>query len=437
MPESNQLGGGGRFGAALEVGTTVIFSQDEMNPDGTRWRTVIRGWRSGEYVLLDLAPGQQTLPILRSNQPCELRFVAHGTAKGMESQVLDYGAGAYRSYFRVAWPKRISSVKLRKAPRIQTRLPCLLVDETGQEHEGEVLDLSALGCRVRTRRIVMAGTEVRLSFTLPDGTRLENAKAIVRNAGMAGSQANLGCQLLADDPEVTRGIALCVAATLDRHQGTPPSRRRVVIVDPDPAGHVQPLREALQEASYEVFEVTDALDAVFLSRVSMPAAVLANLEAKDIGGVELCHLMRRKPVFKELPFFSYSTGGKESPAQAGPDGVNGHFGSISDPAAIVKTLLECAPPPPETECEAGPEDHEDHPNGPDVEDAAQAHMTNGAAGAAEHMDSPPETGGADTPETEAANEKTEANEEQTGDTTEAGAGAEEDESPKGDATASR
>jgi len=351
MPDDSE-----RFESALRVGTTVIFSQEEVNPQGERWRTVIRGWRRGDYILLELAPGQKTMPILRQNHKCELRFVSRGSAQGIESMPIDAGAGAYRSYFRVEWPQRVSSVGMRKSARIQTELPCHMEYDDNIEQDGQVLDLSALGCQLQAEEPVTIGHEVKLTFTLPDGTEINQLKAIVRNTSYSRSHAIMGCQFMHEDTAVSHSISLCVATTIDRLRGTPPNRHRIVIVEPQPGEEVESLAETLRQKYYEVLVVADVVDAAFLARISRPAAVLARADMPGLAGPALCRLFRQKTVLKDLPFFTYGTGS----AQAEDAGISGHFDKIGNTSAILTALAGCAPPP------ANPDD--------DADDSETAHL---------------------------------------------------------------
>ncbi|MBN2312245.1 MAG: PilZ domain-containing protein, partial [Candidatus Hydrogenedentes bacterium] len=276
---------------SLEVGKAVIFHAEPQRANGARFKTFIRGWQKGSYILLEVAALQTKLPRLREAQECVLRFLSRGNACGFSSTLMDVGPGAYNSYIRVAWPHDVTIVRVRQHERVEAHVPCSIARASGAEGRGEIQDLSAGGCRLVTGHAIAKGEQVRLSFRLSDGTVVDGLRAIVRSASHLGAEHALGCQFEYDDESLSQDIGFYVLSTVERLRGELPSTPRVLILDKD-ADAAAGLRQALEEVGYDVVVATDVVDGLFLLRMTVPGVLLVRSGLVPLNGLQVCQLVR-------------------------------------------------------------------------------------------------------------------------------------------------
>ncbi|MCP4644634.1 MAG: hypothetical protein GY851_29595 [bacterium] len=332
---------------ALEVGRAVIFHAAERQSEGARIKTFIRGWQRGSYILLDVAETAKA-PLLHEGQECVLRFVALGKVYGFSAAVKDVGMGSFNTCVRVSWPHDVSAIRIRQEERVSTQAPCTVLSEIGAEAVGEIQDVSAMGCRVASPLVTQKGTSVRLSFALPDGTTIDKVQALVQNVSPYPGGTYLGCKFEFEDDSISQELRLYVLATLDRMRGERPGEGRIVIMESD-ADTVIDLRGVLQETGYDVAMATDMVDGFFLLRLTKPGALLVSATLPDLGGVDVCRLVKSKERFKDLPVFVYGGKADTVAGQAEKAGASAYFPSLEALGKVTKAITEAFPPPPKPE----------------------------------------------------------------------------------------
>jgi c-di-GMP-binding flagellar brake protein YcgR len=215
----------------LNVGTPAILHTEPHRKDGPRYRTVIRGWQKGSYVMLDM-PADDEIALVRG-QPCVVRFVADGDACGFDARAQNWGSRIH-PYFRVNWPRHIEVVSVRKHERIEAMLPCTIVLDDESSQEGEIRDLSGGGCGVFLSQPQPVGARLRACFRLPDGTNIENLACAVRNVRPDPAGAFHGCEFEEDQTGARNDLDFFVSTTLERLRVTTRATQRVLFLANDP-----------------------------------------------------------------------------------------------------------------------------------------------------------------------------------------------------------
>jgi CheY-like chemotaxis protein len=322
----------------LEVGRPAILQYESGDPENDRFRTVLRGWRRGDYLLIEYAADAD----LRKGQGCVLRFLAEGKACAFDSTIVDFGSGQFYPFIRISWPSAINYVSVRKHERIPVQVPCKVTMESG-EAEGEILDLSSGGCRLYMQERLERGAELKLHFTLPDGSRIHDLAATVQNQAERHSGALMGCKFSDAAGKLTNDIAIYVSTTLERMRaGDYQDHNRVIVIDHNPEG-LTALQEQLQSMGIEVVPAPSLVDGVFRIRLSIPSAVLVNQELPELSGCEVCRILKGTPRFESLPVLVY--GGNDPALEEKVTGAKGsaYFPSLDDVRAIAGAVAKCLP----------------------------------------------------------------------------------------------
>ena len=96
--------------------------------------------------------------------------------------------------FRVAWPRSIEVVQLRRHERVRISVPCEAVFPDGRREDAEINDISTGGCGFITRKRPKKDVVVELSFALARGLSFENIKAVVCNVTVSRGRCQVGCR---------------------------------------------------------------------------------------------------------------------------------------------------------------------------------------------------------------------------------------------------
>ncbi len=309
----------------LSVGSAGILHTEPHRKDGPRYKTTIRGWQKGSYVMLDM-PADDELALVRG-QPCVVRFVARGEACGFDARAQNWGCRIH-PYFRVEWPSHIEVVSVRKYERIEANLPCTVALDDESSLEGEIRDLSAGGCSLFLSEAQPVGSRLRASFKLPDGTNIENLECVVRNARPNRVGAFHGCEFEGDPGAARNDLEFFVSTTLERMRVTTRASQRVLFIEGEPED-VAVLQGVLQDRGYGVTVASGLVAGFHRLRMSAPRVLLLNWRQKDLSGLEICAIVRATRGFEDLPVFLY---GGEDPSleeQALKAGATQYFPSIT------------------------------------------------------------------------------------------------------------
>lgn len=321
----------------LSVGLAVMVHVAPNRNDSPRFKTYLRGWQHGSYIILDVPTELETALPVRSQQCVVMRFMSHGAACGCLTTVLDMGAGKQMQYIRVAWPENVRVIALRRQERAVTRVPCTVGIEGRQPFEAELVDVSTGGCRLTLRDELTGGTKVKLSFILPDGTEIENAGAVVQSAMSDPSGFQHGCKWETVNELQESDIAFFVATSLSDLRHAKEKFQAVLFIDSEPNDSAS-LRERLAEIGIERILALDSIDGIYRLRRANPRAVFIGLDHPHVDAAALCGLIRDSERFKSTPVYVFG-GGSDGERQANEAGATGYLPSLADVEGVM-TLLE-------------------------------------------------------------------------------------------------
>jgi len=322
----------------FQVGRAVVLHSERVQSEEGRIRTFMRGWQRGSYLLLDIPRSASKAVSLRVGDPCVLRFLADGDACGCSSEVEDLGTGSHFSFVRVCWPESVSCVRVRKHERVNLHAPCELKLDNGRIVGGELVDMSAGGCKVEVPHALPKDDRVGLSFALPDGSLIENMRAVVCASAEGADGAWIGCEYYDPDEAALYDIEFFVATTLARLRAERPDSSHVLIIEPD-ANTVNNLKIGLKSAGFDVTIAPGPVDGFFWLRLATPSALLASADQQVISGADVVKIIKTTRQFKNLPIIVYGGSG-DAGKRAVEAGAIAHMPSASEVQKITGAVKE-------------------------------------------------------------------------------------------------
>ncbi len=312
----------------LAVGVTAVFDMDPNRKDGPRAKTIIRGWRKPTHIMVD-RPKSQTggYAPLQEGQKCVMRYLHEGQACAFDSMVLDWDSRRYNPYLRIAWPKSVNHVPFRKHERIKLQLPCEVLWPDGAATTESIRDMSSGGCGVFANKTIENGGVLRMSFQLPDGSNIQQMRAIVRNSRDTGSGFLLGLEFINGQEQAENDIAFFVTTTLDRRRtdaGVTGPAQRVLVMD-DNADTCSRFKRNFDNRGIEVIVAANAVDGMYRLRMSPPTAIIVSQTLPDLAGTEVCRAIKMHDDFKVLPVFVYGGDAGELGKQVKEAGGEAYF----------------------------------------------------------------------------------------------------------------
>ncbi len=316
----------------LSVGMpTVCYPKKSL---GDRFhKAFLRGWQPNAYIIMEvLNPDEHNLGV-EPGDISQFKFRRDGDSWTFVAEVQDSWDVAGDTHVRYSWPERIDKVLVRKYERIEAVLPCNVVMEEGAWVKGQIRDLGAGGCRLILKSPPEEGTNLFLSFTLPDGTTIEDVQSVVRSVVRVGQSAALGCQFAGQEDEAAREVELYVAAHLEQERASGRNMRRVLLIEHNPriAGHMQ---RALENRGFDVAIASELVDGFSLIKNLSPTAVMVNIEQDQLPGTEVCRIIRSAPGFRKLPVFIYGRDNDALKKSAIDAGASGYLPYIATPSKI-------------------------------------------------------------------------------------------------------
>lgn len=299
----------GDIEGVFAVGSPAVVHTNPGERDENRYPTIVRGWHAGNYVLLDRPLTEEAAALSGKSQRCLLRFVSEGRACGFPCTLLKNADNA-SPYLRVSWPRKIECVDIRKHQRVEIRVPCKIVRADQPDLEGETVDLSAGGCGIWTETRLGPNTMVRLSFSLPDGSTISEARATVRSVRAIDNGFLMGC-MFDEEEEACAACDFFVTTTVERTRGCKNQKRALLLESEN--GRAETACAKLQSKGYRVIRVTCLVDAFFSLRMAFPACLWVGAEQDEMPATEICRILRETNGLASLPI--YVVGGT-NPAMA-------------------------------------------------------------------------------------------------------------------------
>ncbi len=336
--------------AYLAVGIVAVFDLEPHRKDGPRCKTIFRGWRRPNHVMVDRpkAASGSGYAALQEGQSCVVRYLYEGQACAFDSMILDWDARHYNPYLRIAWPKQIEHVAFRKHERIKLQLTCGMEWPDGEKTTGSLRDLSMGGCGAVCGRAPQPGDSLALSFALPDGTSIAGLSAVVRGVREVGAESWLiGCEYGPGQEALKNNLAFFVTSTLERRRTdnvNPARPERLLIVD-DNADLSQRLKRNFETRGFEVVLADNAVDAMYRLRMTPPSAVVLSQTLSDLTGLDVCRVLKRHEDFAQLPVYVYGGEPDDMEGQVRNAGGTGYFPpSLTLAPDMARTLLQTLKP---------------------------------------------------------------------------------------------
>jgi CheY-like chemotaxis protein/c-di-GMP-binding flagellar brake protein YcgR len=300
----------------LAVGAVAILHIERYGTDSPRHRTFIRGWEEGTCVILDVPRHRGTPVRLQPHDHCVIRFFSCGDACGFDASVREASVKTF-PFLYVSWPECVDITQVRRHQRIELALPCTALTEAGERTSGQIHDLSAGGCRIASRLPIEDESLVRLSFSLPDGCRIEDLPAVVRVCRANGDGFVCGCEFK-PGASALRDIEFFVATRINQGRVENHSQRPVLVLESDAARRTRLCGE-FEELGFPVFGAPSVVDAAYRLRASVPGVLLINMEQPGCTAFDVCRWVRHAPGAANVPILVYGGDDSRAAEQAARD----------------------------------------------------------------------------------------------------------------------
>jgi len=164
----------------------------------------------------------------------------------------------------------------------------------------------------------------------------------VRNVVNVGDHHAAGCVFNPDQDTALRDLKFYVTTTLERQRGQAPRRPRVLIMERN--GVVGKfLQDWFEKRGCEGIVCADAIDGVFVLRMSPPGAVLVNVTDSATFGIEMCRMMKQSPRFEGMTILAYGEESDETRALALESGASNYISAGDDVRRISAAIAQYLP----------------------------------------------------------------------------------------------
>jgi CheY-like chemotaxis protein len=324
--------------AMLHVGMACVCASAETEHRGPHHKAYVRGWQKDSFILIELLPTEDQEAMLQDGAACFIKFRLEGDTWRFGTSVVDWWQSQQSHYFRLTWPEEVGKVAARRHERIDAQMPCNVVFEEGTWVKGQIRDLGAGGCRLCVKTPPETGSAVQLSFSLPDGTTLEDVRSLVRTASPFGKGAFLGCEFVDEEEDARREVELFVATHLERNRVGFQPGKRVLILERDNR-LASGLRGALERKGFDVLSAGGMVDGFSLLRTMLPSVLLVNYNSEQMDGLSICKVIRSTPGFRKLPLFLYGPESAEMEQAALAAGASGYIPYLLSAGKIVDSMF--------------------------------------------------------------------------------------------------
>jgi len=186
----------------LAVGS-LLHLQPDIPDCKDRYPVVVHGWDEGRFILTDMPSVEGASEIFKVGTDWVARYVLSGKAFGFKME-LTKTLFTPKPLIFFRYPDKIETFSIRKHKRISTFMVGSLSRRSGEgealdEIECVIRDLSRGGCLIEVNARLSVGDNVTLSFILPNGERIENIPAEVRNARSSGGESFEGGVMFSED----------------------------------------------------------------------------------------------------------------------------------------------------------------------------------------------------------------------------------------------
>lgn len=323
----------------LTVGKPVVFYLGGHRDENAMQRGVVRGWHAGGYLLIEVpqfVPRESADP---AGSSVLMKFRHDGVTHEFDASIEGLWSGMAPPHFVLAWPSEVRRVEVRRHERIVSLVQVNLVTENGAWLKGQLRDLSAGGCKLYLRTPAETGSVVQLSMSLPDGSTLEDVRAVVKAVNPFGKGALVSCQFDESETGAREEVDLYVASALDEVRARRlPERRRVVVMGGSPK-LLAHLRRALDQRGFDVVTATGPVDGFAMIRSTAPHAVLINEAQAALSGFDLVRVLRATPGMRRLPVFVFGPEDARHAAAARAVGATDYLPYLVSPGRLADSVM--------------------------------------------------------------------------------------------------
>ena len=319
--------------AMFDVGMPAIC-YPESSPSDHFHKAFLRGWHPGGYLIMEVLYSDERKLSVTPGETSQFKFRRDGDTWTFQASIIDSWTVLGDHHVRYSWPEHVEQVRVRKHDRVDAILPCNVIGEEGTWVKGQIRDLGAGGCRLIVKTPPEAGSNLHLSFTLPDGTTIEDVQTVVRSIAPLGQGAALGCQFADGTTDAARQVELFVATHIEQTRAAARNTRRVLVIERNSkiASH---LRRSLENRGFDVAIAGGLVDGFSVLKSLTPTAVMVNIEQSQLPGTEVCRIVRNTPEYRNLPVFIYGRDDEEHERRAMDAGASGYLPYILSANKIV------------------------------------------------------------------------------------------------------
>ena len=191
-----------------------IFVEFERSGERQKAKSQIIGWRDNTFLIINTpeVDGRKVMHQTKNNMV--IRYLHEGSVYGFVSELL----GVHRSQPADLWflefPEMAEAKNLRRSRRVRTYLDA----EVSDGGKCKILNLSSLGALVMADRGAPVGSEIALTFRLPNNTEIQQLRAIVRRLETVNGGIAMGLEFHAEETKKHEVIEEYVSAYLSIHQ---------------------------------------------------------------------------------------------------------------------------------------------------------------------------------------------------------------------------
>lgn len=318
----------------LSVGCDVLVELVLRGEKTHHFRTFVRGWNAGEYVLLDWPKSVAEAKPIRINTQCIVRTLCDGVVTGFSTTIVDCGVPMFRQ-IRVEWPRETKTLRLRKHERIPLGAACRLILSTGVYAEAVMADIAIGGCSIECDMKLAKGDEIVVTIPLSAPGSPESVRAIVRNVTPQNAGIRVGLEFVG----LEESDRLCLETAIRhriRETRAPHSQRVEALVfaqEDDSAGTVV---EAIRSAGLSAKHCSTLVEGFYYTLALRPRSVVISDALCTLSELEICRIIAKGPRCEGTHFFVKERCAAPEPGDA--DGGNIDIRYYSDYGDLTTSL---------------------------------------------------------------------------------------------------
>jgi flagellar biosynthesis protein FlhG len=156
------------------VGTELIFVEDKKRFYGTN----IVGWSLGQYLIIESR--KEIRRLFDYYEKVTARYSFQDKLIEFETSLIK-GFEPNSSLINISYPQDYTEYSLRGSKRIPVNIACSINYKNIKTFSGSILDLSVNGALLETSYPLDINEGIIVSFSLPNGKKIENVKAKIKN----------------------------------------------------------------------------------------------------------------------------------------------------------------------------------------------------------------------------------------------------------------